>query len=598
MIVLLNSLYNELKELNADEIKERLSENSEAEYEKANNISYKICDVASLFVASAFLSEKNIENKKKFRKEAYLSFLSRKRDVYQKAWEMIDLLLGKTQKCNTEIMIKILKGGSYKIKNYYLENYDLQEIRGASILLSYVEDTLIKDIISKEFITECIIYCGGGNIFAVVPENCNEDFTIQLERKAKELLVSADIAYYLSPKTDLSIVFGKDYRIKMSETENLLNERKKLIINTDNSNNDIDYKIYVPESSKGANDEIDVTVVKKKICIDTICSSCGKRKAKFYGSKNDNTKGKVFCMSCLYKHTVGKEAKSTKYINMYNNYNSKIKADKNVRSLSDIKDNDHYIAIVYGDGNNMGGIIQNFTRITQMMEFSRDVKDIAARSVFESMGEHEINRFEVVGLGGDDIFVIVEGKKAIRFTISLIEKYNKKFEKYKNSGQVSTMSAGIAIAKYDTPVQVILEEAENQLSIAKDEVKKYPDNQGSISLRIMDAFESFEEEDTKIKNTMFPYLTENAVKIVEFAKENKRTINKTGLRNILDAFMDSESKLEANLFLDYYKAKNKTKDLTLPKLSKYSNDGGYYVDETGQYCFLWKDLINIIDFID
>lgn len=605
LIILLNSIYNEVKELTADEIRYKLLEKSELEYEKNNDISYKVYDVASLFVASVFLNCGNTENKEELRKDAYLVFLSENRDSYHEAWQMIDLLLGRAESSSVKIPVKILKGGSYKIKNYYLENYDLQEIRGASVLLSYVEDTLIRGMISDRYIPECIVYCGGGNIFAVVPEECDESFAIKLEEKAKELLVSADIACFLSETTDLSVVFGPDYKIKMAETENLLNERKKLIINTGGSSDfssNPDY-IYIPESSEGEDDGMSITVEKKKPASSGVCTSCGKRQGLYQGFRKDGEKGEkkevILCLSCLYKHKVGSEARSSKYIKMYNKYNDKIKADSKVNSLGDIKDSKGYIAVVYGDGNNMGGIIQNFTRITQMMEFSRNVKDIAARAVFESMGSHEIDKFEVVGLGGDDIFVIVSGDKAIKFTLSLIEKYNKKFERYSSTGQVSTLSAGIAIAKYDMPVQVILEEAENQLSKAKNEVKKYPDNKGSISFRIMDSFESSEEDEEKIKSTMLPYLTENAVKIVKFAEKHRDNSRKTGLRNILDAFSDSESELEANLFLEYYKAKNSEKNLELPELDKYTLNGGYYIStETNQYCYIWKDLINLIDFIE
>ena len=115
----------------------------------------------------------------------------------------------------------------------------------------------------------------------------------------------------------------------------------------------------------------------------------------------------------------------------------------------------------------------------------------------------------------------------------------------------------------------------------------------------MDSFESSEEDEEKIKSTMLPYLTENAVKIVKFAEKHRDNSRKTGLRNILDAFSDSESELEANLFLEYYKAKNSEKNLELPELDKYTLNGGYYISkETNQYCYIWKDLINLIDFIE
>ncbi|MBP0961480.1 MAG: hypothetical protein J5864_04990, partial [Oscillospiraceae bacterium] len=445
---------------------------------------------------------------------------------------------------------------------------------------------------------------------AVVPESCDEEFAVSLEKEAKKYLVSADIAYYLSDITELSVLFGSDYKTEMVKVENALNERKKLIINTGEFDDGLKI-ISIPESSDGMNDGISVKVERIPARREKICTSCGRRNGRYEGPKKADASDNEVCLSCLHKSLVGKNAKSDKYMRMYENYNGR-KADRSVRTLEDIKDRDGHIAVVYGDGNNMGGIIQKFTDITQMMKFSRNVKDIAARAVFESMGENGIDRFEVVGLGGDDIFVIVPGNKAIKFSASLIRKYNEKFIDYKKTtGNVSTMSVGIAIAKYNTPVQVILEEAEKQLADAKSEVKKYPENKGSLSFRVLDNIDmSGEEEKSDISDTMLPYLTETAETIIKFAEKlkTKGAIGKTALRNLLDAFVNAESPLEANLFFEYYNARlienRKNEKVLLPQLEKYTLEGGYYTrsktDETtgNEKCFIWKDLLNIIDFLE
>ena len=599
---MLNSRYKSFCDLDADHIRKELLKTND---DYAEGKPFKVCDVASLFVAAAYLGSECVDDKEDFRKRAYNCFLSEDRSDFTAAWELIGVLTEDKENVTASVPVKILKGGSYKIKNYYLENYNLNEIRGASILLTYVEDKLIRDIISEKYIPECIVYCGGGNIFAVVPESCDESFTVSLENEAKKYLISADIAYYLSDSIDLSVLFSKKYKVKMTEVENQLNDRKKLIINTGVSSyySSDTYPLIIPESTEGMGDGIDVTINRKSFTKKAVCSSCGRRPGIYSSGKNE-----PICLSCLHKRMIGENAKTEKYLNMYEKYNGK-KADNKVHSLGDLKDREGYIAVVYGDGNNMGGIIQQFTNITQMMKFSRDVKDIAARAVFESMGENGIEKFEVVGLGGDDIFVIVSGAKAIRFAVSLIKKYNEKFTGYRETtGQVSTMSVGIAIAKHNTPVQIILEEAENQLSDAKSEVKKYQENKGSMSFRILDSFDSPDEkEQSDIHDTMLPYLTETAESVLKFADKfkNDRKLGKTALRNILDAFSMAESDSEANLFFEYYQAKNSKIDM--PEIAKYKADGGYYIrteddgmsgnGSSNEKYYLWKDLLNIIDFI-
>lgn len=81
------------------------------------------------------------------------------------------------------------------------------------------------------------------------------------------------------------------------------------------------------------------------------------------------------------------------------------------------------------------------------MKFSDEVKEAATGSVYDTMKSLGIDRFEVVGLGGDDIFVIVSGKVALKFATGLIKEYNNKFKKQnvaENENMYeSTMSVGV-----------------------------------------------------------------------------------------------------------------------------------------------------------
>lgn len=588
----MNGLVDIFREKNPDEIRHMLysDEYSAKEYCSRNGISYKLCDCAALFVMSAFLSQKTDCDKKELRKKAYMAFLEKNMDAFPEAQKCIEFLTENTAD-TPRINIKILKGGSYKIKNYYLENYKLADIRGASVLLTHVEEDIIPQMISDKFIPECIVYSGGGNIFAVVPEDCDDSFALELEGAAKKLLISADIAYYISKSMMLSDIFGENYKTKMVDVENRLNERKKLIINCSErlESEYINGKISIV--SDKPEDCFDAQVVGMPFTDNCICDACGKRNA-VYISGND-----LLCASCIHKRAVGNAAKRSRYINRFNLYN-KVPAVP-VKSLGDISG--EYIAVIYGDGNNMGGIIQQFTKITQMMEFSRDVKSIVDKAVFESMNEHQMTRFEVVGLGGDDVFIIVEGDKAIRFTVSMIKKYNSKFEKYRASGQVSTMSAGIAIAKNDMPVCVIIDKAEEKLSEAKSIAKLKKDNCGSLSFEIMDTFDGEYGVQPVTSygavESMLPYYTDTAEDIIEMTERFAREKNKTMIRNILDAFINAESAEEANLFLNYYNAKNNSAEVKLLPVAGYTAEGGFYADPDGKKSIIWKDLITIIDFI-
>ena len=559
---------------------------------------YKTCDVASLFVAAAFITDNDISDKAEFRKNAYMAFLSENRSEFTEAWSLIDMLT-ENKPCASTAKIRVLKGSSYKIKNYYLENFLLKDIRGASVLLTHVEETVIPGMISDRFIPECIVYCGGGNIFAILPESCDEHFALELEATAKKLLVSADVAYYISEAMDFTALLGSNYKENMNKVENKLNNRKKLIINNcaEDRSEYFDGTILIGDGDE----KYYAAITADEHDEGCICTACGKRRAYYEVQVTEGTH--KLCASCLHKRCVGEASKRSKYRKLYKKYTGNEPA-KDIYTLEDITGQkegtaERYISIVYGDGNNMGGIIQNFRKITEMMEFSRDVKTITEKAAFEAMGECGIDKFEVVGLGGDDIFVIVEGKKAVSFTIKLIEKYNEQFKgKYP---ETSTLSAGIAIAKHRIPIQVVLEKAEDELSRAKDIAKKKKDNCGSLSFVILDSFDggdSLSAADDSVARTMLPYYTDEAKDILEFAQKMKDNKLTTKLRNIQEAFENAESPEEANLFLSYMNAKEKeSKRIFLPDISGYTTDGGYYMNEDGR-CYIWNDLLSLMEFCD
>lgn len=94
-------------------------------------------------------------------------------------------------------------------------------------------------------------------------------------------------------------------------------------------------------------------------------------KKAYYQIKNAEQKKEDICASCLHKIKVGEVLKS-RYLK---------DIDEKVNSLKDIQDKAGNVAILYGDGNNMGGVIANFKKIYEMMQFSDVVKDATTSAV-------------------------------------------------------------------------------------------------------------------------------------------------------------------------------------------------------------------------
>ena len=383
----------------------------------------------------------------------------------------------------------------------------------------------------------------------------------------------------------------------ISENESELNERKKLkIIDSIESKSEIDDVII---------DKTIITIEKTSLKTGETCKNCGKRIALYKNNSRDNT---PICAGCLHKNLVGNAVKNTKYLDEYCRYTEKKAVP--AKSLEDI-DKEH-IAIVYGDGNNMGGIIQNLEKITDMMKFSETVKTAANESVFKAMEAAGITEFEIAGLGGDDVFVIIPANKAIMFSKYLIEKYYAIFDKEYGAGS-STMSVGIAIAKTSTPVKIILEAAEEKLTEAKSLSKNMENDKGSMSFTILDSYNDNEcrvNTTASALNTLLPYSIQTANDILKFVDfiEKEKNVSNSRIRNLSDAFENAESYEEASLFFQYMNAKFKKTDkktdavtgvITLPEIFGYKKDDeyhGYYIDDEGRHHYIWDDLINLLEY--
>lgn len=481
-----------------------------------------------------------------------------------------------TPSLQKDLPVRILKGGTYKIKGYYLEDNDLTDIRGASTLITEVQENIVPNALWEIIGFDPILYNGGGNLLALVPENCPENLGEILEAAAQNILLTAQSAYYVSEPIKLSELLGKEYNQLIAKKETELEQRKKckLIFEQAPASQFVGKELF-------SNIRVDAAPVSDA----GFCECCKKRIALYHSSK------KSVCGGCLHKMAVGKEQKN-RYVDKYN---ARTGANAEaVDSLADIH-KDH-IALVYADGNNMGGILQNIKDICSMMDFSRFVKSAMENIVFDAIKARDINKFEIVAIGGDDVFILVPGDKAVRLAAEMIRLYQERFsEKFK--GTNSTLSVGICIAKNKTPVKVMLETAEEELSAAKNLVKKLGDTKGSLSFRVLDTYEGASAD--RGSSTLLPYSFENAEKILRYADNFQDKTMKTRLQALSSAFRHADLPEEASLFFRYVNAKEtetKRRIKNPPQLNGYKADNGYYTPDNNpsENHYLWDDLLDLI----
>jgi CRISPR-associated protein Cmr2 len=124
-----------------------------------------------------------------------------------------------------------------------------------------------------------------------------------------------------------------------------------------------------------------------------------------------------------------------------------IRDTSEARSLPEIgqaSDPRGYVAYIYADGNNMGQYIQREIRSPQAyQEFSEDIFYATQHAVYRALAQHlkptqiqrettpgqpstiHIHPFEIIAIGGDDVFLVVPADQALAIAKSIGEEFEK-----------------------------------------------------------------------------------------------------------------------------------------------------------------------------
>ena len=203
------------------------------------------------------------------------------------------------------------------------------------------------------------------------------------------------------------------------------------------------------------------------------------------------------------------------------------------RSLTEIGNaSNGFVAYIYADGNNMGGYIKKNIKTPQKYkQFSTDVFEVTENSVYQALknlkpyklegltGEHAdrngqiIHPFEILTIGGDDVMLIVPADKGLEVARTIGEEFEKQLlsrslkdyqrppekqdpkchrycpEKAELSKCSLSMSVGVLIASYNTPIyyaenltEQLLKSAKKRAKALKNDYKYYG---GTVDFMVM-----------------------------------------------------------------------------------------------------------------
>jgi len=352
--------------------------------------------------------------------------------------------------------------GIPSIKKYVFATDRLKSIRGASALLAHLNhEKFLMDILNNDSLLtdiKCISAGGGAAQFVVTGTK------LDIENKMNEL------SNVIARKTGngLTMIYGK---ARYSQEDYSLARR-----------------LAIYESNRKRDEEPVLSTSLIHTGYARECDDC----SQIINKENTSPETALLCNVCQEKIHFNNTAKKGLWIDFSTFLqNSKgIRINKSI-DFTDIgkhcKSRHNYTAVVYADGNSMGKIIQQIKSPDEFTFFSQTIENAIEESCFEALYktyseiyQHPLSSFpgEILLLGGDDLIVYLTADMAFPFALDVASRFQQKtkksfdcnegaFFKELTGGEGITISLGIAYGKVNTPISMLLNQAESLLQSAK-----------------------------------------------------------------------------------------------------------------------------------
>ena len=332
-----------------------------------------------------------------------------------------------------------------EIHNYIFATNKLKEIRGASYLLSEINERKTKEILKSYPNAKVILSTGGVSKVIFHDKNQAHKFLKQMEQVYRQGLVTASVTTHFE-------AINSDFSFALRKGELAIRRKKE----------DKEYTFQVNTSG-----------------YYKICSLCGE-----YPASEKEAAGVWLCLSCKRKRE-----NSSFFLDIHRRIAAEIKEKyqtvnrikfpeqfEDIGKRSRVK---NYMGFVVVDGNRMGEKIklpQVSSDAETYTNFSQKIKECIDEALIEAISESVCGYSEkeddslflpvlVLILGGDDMILVTTPE----YALPLASKFCKKFQqktKEKGLPEIS-ISAGVVISKTTFPIFSYVKLGEELLKSAK-----------------------------------------------------------------------------------------------------------------------------------
>jgi len=363
-----------------------------------------------------------------------------------------------------------LLGDVDAIKTYVFEASGLPQIRGGSQRLMECEDK-VKTFVQQQGGKK--IYCSGGGFLFEVPADKAEAIKYGIEQFYFDhtLVATVTVVYEDAPNAPPPMPEGitdgwAGRLVKAHQQVAQTNEFARRVA-------------FLAARLREAKQQKRTAPFMEAFPFGQRCELCGKRVAE---QEVTYINGGIFehkrlCRVCCQRHETSREARSGAFRSFAENNELPLKAQP-AQDLNELVESARrsYLAFLYADGNNIGGLLQQVKNELDFRALSETLRKGTERALLEALWEvckpvleqEGTWPFEIINIGGDDVTLLIQAGYAWDVAITFLEK----FQQYVRWGdQPITASVGIAIADAKHPVRYLAALAENLLKQAKKTAK-------------------------------------------------------------------------------------------------------------------------------
>lgn len=427
-----------------------------------------------------------------------------------------------------------------KIKDFIFNTNKLKAIRGASFLLDYLNQVVVKDILRKNGVEDNdILYIAAGNAKFYCKD---EEVAKKIETEIKEVYNS----FAPDSKLAISYIDAGDQEIwdamdKLAKETNIVKNKGFSKINLDlpfveKCGICCDNAVQIKKENFNDNLEnyvknFDPYLENEKL---KTLKDRHKIESQIFG------KGGVsgVCPSCFAKYIAANLIKEDfQGKGFYSEFIKEFKDEfEPVDSLEEYKLKKSFIGFMYSDGDSVGEFLKNAKENFKdedkgedkykafIKNFSQTLDIHTKGSLIEVLKElREENKLdehfgEFLIVGGDDVCAVFPGHIVMEVSTRFQERFDSKMKDYyktcnfKNNGSNITSSGGVIIAKAKTPMYYLFDQS---LTLQKNAKKK--------------RYETYEDKSVDFKNGFIDFQvigSEGTVNIGDFRKGVKNLIQR------------------------------------------------------------------------